>query len=338
MLVERHFGPEMVDRLAEPLLAGVYGGEAAKLSAPAVLPRFVDMERRYGSLSRGMLAARRQRLAAARQSTKPQAPAPPLFTSLRDGMQQLVDAILARIQPQPRRAGTPVVGLARDDQSWTVQPEGAAAERFDAIILALPAPSAGQLLGSVHAELAAELQAINYSSSVTVTMGYDSAALVHMPPGFGFLVPRSERRRMLACTFVHKKFPHRAPPDKGLIRVFLGGSADEAVLSLSDDEILATVCCELRELTGLTAEPRFARVFRWHRAMAQYEVGHKVRVQRVETLRRTVPGLMLAGNAYTGIGVPDAINTGRLAARELLSSMGLSEIQRRASDTNLLVR
>ncbi len=321
-LVERHFGPEMVDRLAEPLLSGVYGGEAAKLSAPAVLPRFVHMEREYGSLSRAMIAARKRMASMKKHSATPAAPRP-LFTSLRDGMQQLVNAIQARIMPEPARIGAPVTALARDLDSWMITTRDGTSERFDAIVLALPAPTAGKLLENVHAELASELKAITYSSSVTLTMGYDIAALASMPPGFGFLVPRSEHRRMLACTFVHKKFPHRAPPDKGLIRAFLGGSADETVLALSDEEILATVRRELRELTGLNAEPRFARIFRWNRAMAQYEVGHTARVERIVALRRSIGGLTLAGNAYRGIGVPDAIATGLTAATELLERFGL---------------
>ncbi len=322
-LVERHFGSEMVDRLAEPLLSGVYGGEAAKLSAPSVLPRFVQMEREYGSLSRAMIAARRRRVAAEKLSTTPLPPPRPLFTSLRDGMQQLVETILARIMPEPARTSTPVVALVREGDSWIVTPRDGPPERFDAVLLALPAPIAGRLLESVDPQLASELKGITYSSSVTLTMGYDIGALANMPPGFGFLVPRSEGRRMLACTFVHKKFPHRAPPDKGLIRAFLGGSADEAVLALSDDEILATVRRELRELTGLTAEPRFARIFRWNRAMAQYEVGHSARVERIQALRGGIPGLALAGNAYRGIGVPDAIATGLAAASEVLEGFGV---------------
>jgi oxygen-dependent protoporphyrinogen oxidase len=329
-MVARHFGQEMVDRLADPLLSGVYGGDTAKLSARAVLPRFADMERRYGSLSRGMLAARKQRLAAAQnagQSSEPR----PLFTSLRGGMQQLVDTILARILPEAARVATPVVGLAHEGAAWLVKPGGGATERFDAVVLALPAPTAGALLHNVHAQLAGELTAINYSSSVIVLMGYDIAAMAHVPPGFGFLVPRAEGRRTLACTFVHKKFPHRAPPDRALVRVFLGGASDEAVLALSDDEILATVRRELRQLAGLSAEPRFVRVFRWHRAMAQYEVGHLDRVQRIHRLRDEVPGLRLAGNAYQGIGVPDAIASGRLAALETLVALGLAKPELRAA-------
>lgn len=323
-LVTRHYGREMVDRLAEPLLSGVYGGLAAKLSASSVLPRFVEMERRFGSLSRGMLAARKQRLAAAKQAGQAAPPPQPLFTSLRGGMQQLVDAILARITPGVARTGNAVVALARGADGWTVTPREGAPEKFDAVILAQPAPAAGALLESVHAELAGELKAIAYSSSVIVLMGFDIAELRVLPPGFGFLVPRGEGRRMLACTFVHKKFPHRAPPDRGLIRVFLGGAGNEVVLDLGDEEIIATVRRELREITGLAAEPRFVRVFRWRRAMAQYEVGHSQRVARIQQLRRQLPGLQLAGNAYQGIGVPDAIATGLHAADESLVYCGLA--------------
>ncbi len=330
-MVERHFGAEMVDRLADPLLSGVYGGDTARLSARAVLPRFVDMERRYGSLSRGMLTARKQRLAMAKEAADAPRPPAPLFTSLRGGMQQLVDAILARILREAARLGTPVAGLAREGEAWQVKPRDRDAEKFDAVVLALPAYVAGSLLADAHAELSAELKAINYSSSVIVLLGYDIGAFAHMPPGFGFLVPHREGRRMLACTFVHKKFPHRAPPDRGLIRAFLGGAWDEAVLSLKDEEVLSTVRRELRDITGLGAEPRFTRVFRWHRAMAQYEVGHLARVARIEKLRRQVPGLALAGNYFHGIGVPDAIATGRLAALEVLQRFGLAKAELRAS-------
>ncbi len=326
-MVERHFGREMVERLADPLLSGVYGGDTDKLSAAAVLPRFVEMERRYGSLSRGMLTARRHRLAAAPASASGPRPQPPLFTSLRGGMQQLVDTILGRILPEAARLNTPVAGLAREADAWWVQPRDAQAERFEAVILSLPAPVAAALLPATEAELSTELKAIDYSSSVIVLMGYDIGAFATMPPGFGFLVPHRERRRMLACTFVHKKFPHRAPPGRGLIRAFLGGASDQAVLSLSDEEILSTVRRELREITGLAAEPRFTRVFRWDRAMAQYEVGHIGRVARIEQITSHIPGLALAGNYFRGIGVPDAIATGLMAASRTLERFGLVKAQ-----------
>jgi oxygen-dependent protoporphyrinogen oxidase len=175
-------------------------------------------------------------------------------------------------------------------------------------------------LRSVEPRLASLLGEINYSSSVTVALGYATAGFDgrggKREDGFGFLVPRSEGKRLLACTFVHNKFPHRAPDDRLLLRVFLGGSHDPDVLQIPDEEILRIVQVELRQILGLTAEPRFSRVYRWKRSMAQYEVGHLERVNEVERLRSALPGLTLAGNAYRGIGVPDCIKSGLDAAAE----------------------
>jgi oxygen-dependent protoporphyrinogen oxidase len=173
------------------------------------------------------------------------------------------------------------------------------------------------LLDGVDRGLARNLLDITYSSSITVTLGYYKQQLAGLPPGFGFLVPRSEGTRMLACTFVHNKFPHRAPEDKGILRCFLGGARDEAVLGLSDDEILETVHRELRDILKLDARPIFSRVYRWRGAMAQYEPGHIARVQRIEKHVAGIPGLTLAGNAYHGIGVPDCIRSGMEAANAL---------------------
>jgi oxygen-dependent protoporphyrinogen oxidase len=310
-LVERHFGAEVVDRLADPLLSGVYGGDAAKLSARAVLPRFVEMEEKYGSLSRAMLAAHKKMMATRKE------PPRPLFTSLQDGMQQLVDAIAARLDPESIRLRTHVLRVYPEDSSWRVAVEMNGEERFDAVLIATPANVAGTLLDGVDRGLARNLIDITYSSSVTVTLGYYRDQLATLPPGFGFLVPRSEGTRMLACTFVHNKFPHRAPEDKGILRCFLGGARDEAVLGLTDDEILDTVHRELKDILKLDARPIFARVYRWRGAMAQYEPGHIARVQRIEQRVAEIPGLALAGNAYHGIGVPDCIRSGMEAANSL---------------------
>ncbi|HWR36989.1 MAG TPA: protoporphyrinogen oxidase [Clostridia bacterium] len=311
-MVERHFGAEMVDRLADPLLSGVYGGDAASLSARAVLPRFVEMEEKYGSLSRAMLAARKRMLATANQNAKPR----PLFTSMRDGMQQLVDAIVAHLTPMSLRLSSPVRDVEFRDGRWKVVLDGDT-ESFDAVILATPARVAGRLLERVKPELSADLGNIPYSSSVTVTMGYKTSQLRSLPPGFGFLVPRSEGKRMLACTFVHRKFPHRAPPDKGILRCFLGGAKDELVLGLGDKEIENIVRRELREVLGLDAEPTFIRIYRWRSAMAQYSSGHLDRVARIERNTQQLHGLALAGNAFKGIGVPDCVHSGQDAAKTM---------------------
>jgi oxygen-dependent protoporphyrinogen oxidase len=309
--VERHFGPEVVDRLADPLLAGVYGGSAERLSVRAVLPRFLDMEARYGSLSRAMVAAMKKR---------PANGARPIFTSMKDGMQQLVDAVVAQLDPGAIHTGTHVKALGREGSNWVLLWQDGTPEKFDRVIVATPAYVAGGLLRSVEPRLASLLGEINYSSSVTVALGYATAGFDgrggKREDGFGFLVPRSEGKRLLACTFVHNKFPHRAPDDRLLLRVFLGGSHDPDVLQIPDEEILRIVQVELRQILGLTAEPRFSRVYRWKRSMAQYEVGHLERVNEVERLRSALPGLTLAGNAYRGIGVPDCIKSGLDAAAE----------------------
>ena len=309
-LVERHFGAEVVDRLADPLLSGVYGGEAAKLSARAVLPRFVEMEEKYGSLSRAMLAAHKKMAHMAGRQ-----PPRPLFTSLKDGMQQMVDALVARLDPASLRLRKHARRVYPEDNGWRVSIEMEGDEFFDGVILATPANTAGELLDGVDRVLARNLLDITYSSSITVTLGYYKDQLKKLPPGFGFLVPRSEGTRMLACTFVHNKFPHRAPPDKGILRCFLGGSRDESILALADEEILETVHRELGDILKLDARAIFARVYRWRGAMAQYEPGHLARIERIEKRVAEIPGLALAGNAYHGIGVPDCIRSGMEAAK-----------------------
>jgi oxygen-dependent protoporphyrinogen oxidase len=328
-LVERHFGAEAVDRLADPLLSGIFGGDSSQLSARAVLPRLVEMETKYGSLTRGMLAAHRQMRAraASQGGTKNQGnvrPAPRgIFTTLRGGLQQLVDTLEARLEPAWVRRSTPVSGLEKADGGWRVRAAGAS-EFYDAVIMASPAWAASVLLGEVDTALGEELGGIPYSSSITVNLVYDQARLGRLPDGFGFLVPVSERRSMLACTFVHRKFLGRTAPGKAVLRAFLGGMKHEALLTEADAALVATVRRELSEILGEKTiashvEPEVAHVSRWRRAMAQYAVGHQERVQRIAARVATLPGLRLAGNAYDGIGIPDCIRLGRQAAKELVA-------------------
>ncbi|MFP5276359.1 MAG: protoporphyrinogen oxidase [Acidobacteriota bacterium] len=321
-LVERHYGAEAVDRLADPLLSGIYGGDATQLSARTVLARLVEMEKKYGSLTRGMLAAHKHMREAAKNSAKTQKrAAPPIFTALRGGMQQLVDALEATLDPAAIRTGTPVNKLERTASGWRIT-TAAAAEQYDAIIMAAPAWAAGAMLSGVDAELGAELAAIPYSSSITLNLIYDESKLGTLPEGFGFLVPASEGCAMLACTFVHRKFLGRTPPGKAVFRAFLGGMRGEAMLAESDEALVATVRRELSQILGkkvfdAAVEPEHVQVARWRRAMAQYAVGHQERMQRIRARLAALPGLRLAGNAYDGIGIPDCIRLGRQAAREL---------------------
>jgi oxygen-dependent protoporphyrinogen oxidase len=331
-LVERHFGREAVDRLADPLLSGIFGGDAAQLSARTVLPRLVEMESEYGSLTRGMLAAHRKMRARASEAAKKNGggqagtsstpTARSIFTTLRGGLQQLVDALAARLDPESVRLATPVTGIEKTAEGWRVE-AGGVCEAYDSVIMASPAWAAGALLGAVDAVLGEELSAIPYSSSITVNLIYDEVRLGRLPDGFGFLVPASEGRAMLACTFVHRKFLGRTPPGKAVLRAFLGGMNNEALLAETDEALVAAVRRELAAIlgegiVGLAMEPEHAQVSRWRRAMAQYAVGHQERMARVAARVAALPGLRLAGNAYDGIGIPDCIRLGRKAAKELV--------------------
>jgi protoporphyrinogen/coproporphyrinogen III oxidase len=330
-LVERHFGSEAVDRLADPLLSGIYGGDAAALSARTVLPRLVEMETQYGSLTRGMLAAHRQMRARAKAAAKKNgqlktaasATPRPIFTALRGGMQQLVDALVARLEPASLRLATPVSVVEKTATGWNVAFNGGS-EVFDALIVASPAWAAGDLLGKVDPELGEELSGIPYSSSITLNLVYDESKLGTLPDGFGFLVPAVEGRAMLACTFVHRKFLGRTPPGKAVFRAFLGGIRNEALLAEPDDALVSIVRRELSEILGektiaLNLMPEHTQVSRWRRAMAQYAVGHQERTTRIVARAAALPGLRLAGNAYDGIGIPDCIRLGRQAAKELVA-------------------
>ena len=337
-LVERHFGKEAVDRLADPLLSGIYGGDATQLSARTVLPKLVEMETQYGSLTRGMLAAHKQmreKMAAMRAAstnggggaqgqagTRAAGPRS-IFTTLKGGLQQMVDALEARLNPRWVRKSTAVTGLERDGTGWRLR-IGDANEFYDAVILASQSWAAGKLLATTDAALGDELSAIPYSSSITVNLVFDEAQLGRLPDGFGFLVPAVEGRAMLACTFVHRKFVGRTPAGKAVLRAFLGGAKNETLLDQSDEVLIATVRRELSEILGARVvgphiPTEATQVSRWRRAMAQYAVGHQERMQRVKEHLAALPGLRLAGNAYDGIGIPDCIRTGRQAAKELIS-------------------
>ncbi len=264
-LVERHYGAEMVDRLADPLLSGVYGGEAAQLSVRAVLPRF----RRNGVEvwqpgARNAGGAQKQELCATRATDFYLSQGRHAATGGGAGGRVFLTVVL--------RANSPVQAVQKQGRGWVVS-AGYASDEFDSVIVATSATAAVPLFEITCAALASELKAIPYSSSVTVALGFDQDVRAALPPGFGFLVPRSEGKRLLAATFVHNKFPHRAPEDRALIRCFLGGTRDEQVLQLADDEILNIVREELRQILGLNAEPLFTRIYRWKGAMAQYVRG-----------------------------------------------------------------
>ncbi len=296
-----HYGEEANDYLAEPLLAGVYGGDPRDLSAQSVLPRFVAIESEYGSLSRGVLAALRPTSGGS------------LFKTLKGGLGQLIEALV----PYTRVLRGEAEAIQADSSGFRVRVQGAWM-KTDHVVIATPAHRAALLLGPVNAELSGLLSTIPYMSSVTLALGYEKSSFGHPLKGFGFLVPKKERKHVVACTWVNNKFAHRAPEDKIVLRCFMGGNA----LGETDSSLIEMARQELRLFMGVSAQPLFSKVARWPQSMAQYTVGHQNRIDEVEARLGGMPGLQLVGNAYHGIGIPDCVRMGKEAATNILARSG----------------
>ncbi len=302
--VTDHFGRETLDYLAEPLLSGVYGGDPDQLSVASVLPRFVEMERTKGSLARALMSAR----TGAKRSE-------PLFRTLKSGLGCLVEKLAAKANVVHGAAEA----IEKHESGFRVRVNGDWMDA-DHLVVACPAWAAGELLCDVDSRLASLLRMIPYTSSAITQMVFRASEFDGQRAGTGFLVPRAERKRLMACTFVGTKFPHRVPADKITLRCFFGGAGNDAVLAESDESLIAIAREELRTILGLTAAPIYTGVYRWPRSMAQYIVGHGARLKEIEAHAAAIPGLHLAGNAYTGIGIPDCIRMGRQAAARIITS------------------
>ncbi len=331
----RRLGREAFERLVQPLVAGIYTSAAERLSMAAALPRFVELERNHGSVARGLRrearAARARRALGGASRSDPGAAVQGrddahsagarygLFVAPRDGLSSLVSAVAARLPPDALRLRTRVEQLHRNERHWELELQGGTRLAADALVLAVGAPEAARLLAPVHAAIAAELGAIEYAGTTLVLLGYARDAFPQVPQGSGFVVPAIENRRILAASFASEKFPRRAPPDRVLVRVFVGGATQPELLELSDEEVASLARAELAELVGIRGEPELVRVVRWTRQMPQYHVGHLARLERIKTHLAELPGLLLAGNAYHGVGIPHCIRSGEHAAEQAVS-------------------
>jgi len=314
--VRRRLGREALERVAQPLVAGIYTADPDELSLAATMPRFLEMERRERSVILALWRAARRAPAehagasGARWS---------LFVTFARGMEELVQALVGRLPAGAVRLKERVVGVARDDGGrWRVATAGGAAYEADALVLAPEAHQAARMLRYVDPGLAHLLEGIRHASSATVSLAYRRAEVGHPLDGFGFVVPHVARRPIIACTFSSVKYAGRAPADHVLLRVFLGGALNEAALEGDDAALVATAREQIGPLLGITAAPALARVTRHLHAMPQYHVGHEARATAIEQAVARHPGLALAGGAYRGVGIADCVRSGEAAAERVL--------------------
>lgn len=315
----RRLGREAFERIVQPLVAGIYTADAERLSMAAALPRFVETERQSGSLVRAAWQSRNRDGADAAGARYG------LFVAPRDGMSSLVEALWRRLDQHGVERGGRVNELARVGERWEVK-AGDQSESLDAVILALPAHAAAELLRRVSAELSGGLAEIPYAGSAIVVAAYDRRQIDGELDGFGFVVPAMERRPILAASYSSGKFDGRAPAGRVLIRVFLGGAEHPEQLDLDDAALVELAQANLAELLGVRGAAELTRVVRWPLSMPQYHVGHLGLVDRIERLAAAWPSLALAGNAYHGVGVPNCIHSGEQAAERILATIPKSQL------------
>jgi protoporphyrinogen/coproporphyrinogen III oxidase len=330
--VRRRLGREAYERLVEPLVSAVYAADLERLSVLATLSRFREMEHDFGSLIRAMRHQMRNRPKS--QSNSESGARYSMFVTLQDGLASLVAAIASRLPPGAAQLNTSVTSIERHGNQWSVSTASDKAatlqiskspnlqiskSRFDALIIATPSPIAAKLFQPLDAALAADLASIQHSGTAILSLGYDSEQIGHPLDGMGAVVPSVERSSILAVSFSSRKYVHRAPEGKTLLRVFVGGARRPELAAMSDAELKPLVLGEMARLLQVRGEPCYCNIARWPGTMPQYHVGHKDLVKRIESHVAALPNLALAGNAYHGVGVPDCIHGGELAAERILA-------------------
>lgn len=327
--VRRRLGKEAFERMAQPMIGGIYTSDAENLSLKATFPRFIEMEQEHGSIIKALIAQKRKSSQTSRDTSGPRYS---LFLSFTDGMQTLVDA-LAEYLSKNIRLQSPVTSIKKKesgiehtcqhDSEWRVHLDNGEVLEADLLCIALPAQQTGNILSQVSPQLSDKLSTISYSSSATVNLAFHREDVSHQLNGMGFVVPITEQRNLIGCSFSSVKFENRAPSDYVLLRAFVGESTYyiKGKGKPHSAELSSIVHKDLSELLGISADPIFSVVSQHSQAMAQYQVGHQQLVSEIDELANGLNGIVLAGNAYHGIGIPDCIHSGEQAAMRLLDTL-----------------
>lgn len=318
--VTRRFGREALDRAVQPLISGIYTADPANLSLRATMPRFLDLESKYGSVIKGM------RMEGKRQKAKGSGARYGMFVTFRHGLQTLIHSLKDRLNHVCFRLNTHVVRVekrATDSaaSSWRVELKDGTSIEADGVIITGPSKHAARLLTGVDEKLAEQLSTVQYASSAVIHLAYRREQVAHPMDAFGCVVPITERRNIIAASFSSVKYEGRAPAGHVLLRAFMGGALYPEMLQRNDEELIAAARRDLDDLLGITTPPLFALVHRWPDSMAQYHVGHLDRVAAIRKQLSRHKGLELGGNGFEGVGVPDCVCAGERAAEELLAGL-----------------
>jgi len=337
--VTRRMGRESLERLAEPLVGGVNGSDPATMSLAATYPSLLEMEQEHGSLVRGFLAQRKKVEQMRRKyPPKPGAKRRTFFSSFREGLQFLTDSLADAAGREHIRTGVSATSLRQDgDGAWRVGLSDGSELAGDGVIVASEVWAAEKLVRATDARVADLLAAIPSSSSATIALAFDAADCPFDLHWHGILSPAVEHRTVTGVSLMSSKWPDRAPEGRILLRGFVGGARDEAIMARSDDEIVEIAVRELKELLGIKADakPLFSRVFRWEQGMPQYTMGHLDRVEEIEAHIAETPGLALAGGGYRGVGVPNCLDSGEEAAVKVLADLGIEFAEEAQQSTRL---
>jgi oxygen-dependent protoporphyrinogen oxidase len=318
--VRRRLGAETLHKIAGPLMAGIHAADPEKLSLKSTFPIFHEMEKKHGSLLSGMMKRRRQ--------ASPSSQHRPMFLTLKGGLQQLADAIVAHLPHACLRSGCCVLSVSRHRGGYKLVLGDGSHLFANNVVFATPAYITADLVEKVDPILASMLRAIRYVSTATVSLGFKRSDITHPLNGSGFLVPQQEGRRITACSWSSEKFPHRAPDDCVLLRVFIGGALAEDLAEQDEAALILLAREELKIIMGITAEPVLAKTYRWYKGNPQYELGHAQRIAEIEQSLTHLPGLHLAGAAFHGAGIPNCIQSGLRAARAILAQATLARNSR----------
>jgi oxygen-dependent protoporphyrinogen oxidase len=318
----RRLGAEALEKLIDPMVTGIFAGDPDAMSLRACFPLIHDLERRYGGLVRGMLSLRKER---AREGTKTGMSAGPggVLMSFDEGVQALTDTLAGRLaEGLHRNVTADRVERSGDGYLLSLTAEGRREEMAaDVVVVATPAYAAAQIVAPLDGELSDALGAIPYSAITVAALGYEKATLRNPLDGFGFLIPRGERRKILGALWDSSVFPNRAPEGKALLRVMVGGVRAPALAALPEKDLLDVARRELRDILGIAAEPILARTFFHDRGIPQYLVGHGAILERIDGRLARLPGLYLNGNAYRGIALNDCVLQSRLAAERIAKTL-----------------